>query len=67
MEARPLNYIITWLAPRAGKIKSCAVIGYCSRLPVARPLGTESLIPTTMQSFLRFSRCFGGDAHLKDR
>ena len=32
----------------------------CSGLPVAHPLGIESLIPTTMQSFLQFSRCFGG-------
>ena len=36
-----------------------------SGLPVARPLGIESLIPTTMQSFLRFSRCFGGKCSLK--
>ena len=36
-----------------------------SGLPVARSLGMESLIPTTMQSFLRFSRCFGGKRPLK--
>ena len=36
-----------------------------SELPVARSLGIESLIPTTMQSFLRFSRCFGGKRSLK--
>ena len=36
-----------------------------SGLPVARPLGIDSLIPTTVQSFLRFSCCFGGKRSLK--
>ena len=33
--------------------------------PFARPLGIESLIPTTMQSFLRFSHCFERKRSLK--
>ena len=36
-----------------------------SGLRVACPLGIESLIPTTVQSFLRFFRCFGGKRSLK--
>ena len=36
-----------------------------SELPAARPRGIESLIPRTVQSFLRFSRCFGGKRSLK--
>ena len=36
-----------------------------SGLPVSRPLGNESLIPTTMQSFLRIFHCFGGKHSLK--
>ena len=49
-----------WLPDRAR-------LSYLARwgLPVARPLGVESLIPTTMQSFLRFSHCFGGKSSLK--
>ena len=71
-----LKVIIIWLALRAGKmtqILRCdwlperARWSYLARsgLPVARSLGMESLIPTTMQSFLRFSRCFGGKRSLK--
>ena len=67
---------IIWLAPRAGKMSQIlrydwlperARWSYLARsgLPVARPLGMVSLIPTTMQSFLRFSRCFGGKRSLK--
>ena len=67
---------IIWVAPRAGKmtqILRCDWLPEWARwsylassgLPVARPLGIESLIPTTMQSFLRFSRCFGGKPSLK--
>ena len=67
---------IIWLAPRAGKMSQIlrcdwlperARWGYLARSgsPVARPLGIESLIPTAMQSFLRFSRCFGGKRSLK--
>ena len=67
---------IIWLAPRAGKMSQIlrcdwlperARWSYLARsgLPVALPLGIESLIPTTMQSFLRFSRCFRGKDSLK--
>ena len=66
--------LIIRLAPRAGKMSQIlrsnperARWSYLARsgLPVARPLGIESLIPTTMQSFLRFSRCFGDECSLK--
>ena len=71
-----LYIFIIWLAPRAGKMSQIldydwlperARWSYLARsgLPVARPLGIESLIPTTMQSFLRFSRCFWGKRSLK--
>ena len=36
-----------------------------SGLPVARPLGIESLIPGNNAIFLRFSRCSGGKYSLK--
>ena len=65
-----------WLAPRAGKMSQIlrcdwlperARWSYLARsgLPVARPLGIESLIPTTMRVFFGFSRCFGGKRSLK--
>ena len=71
-----ISVLIIWLAPRAGKMSQIlrcdwlperARWSYLARsgLPVARPLGIERLIPTTMQSFLRFSRCFGGKRSLK--
>ena len=71
-----ISHFIIWLAPRAGKMSQIlrcdwlperARWSYLARsgLPVARPLGIESLIPTTMQSFLRFSRCFGGETLTK--
>ena len=70
-----IDFII-WLAPRASKmsqilrcdwLRERARWSYLARsgLPVARPLDIESLIPTTMQSFLRFSRCFSGKRSLK--
>ena len=70
-----ISHIIIWLAPRAGKMSQIlrcdwlperARWSYLARsgLPVARPLGIESLMPTTMQSFRRFSRCFAGKSSL---
>ena len=63
---------IIWLAPRAGKMSQIlrcdwlperARWSYLARsgLPVARPLGMESLIPGNNAIFLRFSRCSGGE------
>ena len=73
---RTVSLLIIWLAPRAGKMSQIlrcdwlperARWSYLARsgLPVARSLGIESLIPATMQSFLRFSRCVGGKRSLK--
>ena len=65
---------IIWLAPRAGKMSQIlrcdwlperARWSYLARsgLPVARPLGIESLIPGNNAIFLRFFRCSGGNTH----
>ena len=69
-------YFIIWLAPRTGKMSQ---ILYCdllperarwsylarSGLPVARPLGIESLIPSSVQSFLGLYRCSKRKCSLK--
>ena len=65
---------IIWLAPRAGKMSQIlrcdwlperARWSYLARsgLPVARPLGIESLIPTTMRVFFDFLVDLGENAH----
>ena len=69
-----INIFIIWLAPRAGKMSQIlrcdwlperARWSYLARsgLPVARPLGIESLIPTTMQVFFDFLVVLGENAH----
>ena len=75
-ELLPINQFIIWLAPRAGKMSQIlrcdwlperARWSYLARsgLPVARPLGIESLIAGNNAIFLRFSRCSGGKYSLK--
>ena len=69
-----LHIFIIWLAPRAGKMSQIlrcdwlperARWNYLARsgLPVARPLGIESLIPTTMRVFFDFLVVLGENAH----
>ena len=74
MPLKSVIIFIIWLAPRAGKMSQIlrcdwlperARWSYLARsgLPVARPLGIESLIPGNNAIFLRFSRCSGGNTH----
>ena len=65
---------IIWLALRAGKMSQILRCDWlperarwsylaCSGLPVARPLGIESYIPTTMRVFFDFLVALGENAH----
>ena len=69
-----ISHFIIWLAPRAGKMSQIvrcdwlperARWSYLARsvLPVARSLGIESLIPTTMRLFFDFLVVLGKNAH----
>ena len=71
---KPIIVFIIWLAPRAGKMSQilrCDWLpervrwSYLARsgLPVARPLGIESLIPTSMRVFFDFLVVLGKNAH----
>ena len=73
-EVLDITNIIIWLAPRAGKMSQIlrcdwlpewARWSYLARsgLPVARPLGIESLIPTTMRVFFDSLVVLGENAH----
>ena len=73
-----LKTFIIWLAPRAGKMSQIlrcdwlperARWSYLTRsgLPVARPLGIESLIPTTMRVFFDFLLVLRENAQRKVR
>ena len=63
--------IIIWLAPRAGKMSQILCCDWppkrarwsylaCSGLPVARPLGINSLIPRSNAIFSSIFCCSGG-------